>query len=100
MNSLWRAPRGFQWFLVAAFGSAAAWMAVAQQPRRVDDAALRDAGKTEEEWISYNVNWSEQRYSPLNQISGAGRGAAPATPAQPSRLLTFVLDGKAPLPGR
>jgi quinohemoprotein ethanol dehydrogenase len=29
---------------------------------------LRDAGKSGEEWISYNVNWSEQRYSALKQI--------------------------------
>ena len=44
------------------------WVALAQQSRKVDEAALRDAGKTGEEWISYNVNWSEQRYSPLKQI--------------------------------
>ena len=51
------------------FGLAAISMAMAQQSRPVDDAALKDAGKTGEEWISYNVNWSEQRYSPLNQIN-------------------------------
>ena len=58
-------------FLVAVFGMLTAWIVMAQQPRRVDDAALKDAGKTGEEWISYNVNWSEQRYSPLNQITAA-----------------------------
>jgi quinohemoprotein ethanol dehydrogenase len=47
----------------------APWVSVAQQPRRVDDAALRDAGRTGEEWITYNGSWSEQRYSPLNQIN-------------------------------
>ena len=56
--------------LVAAFGCAAS-TAMAQQPRKVDDAALKDAGKTGEDWISYNVNWSEQRYSPLSQINAA-----------------------------
>jgi quinohemoprotein ethanol dehydrogenase len=45
------------------------WVAVAQNARPIDDEALRDAGRTGEEWISYNVNWSEQRYSPLNQIN-------------------------------
>jgi glucose dehydrogenase len=52
----------------------AAWIAVAQQAHRVDDAALKDAGKTGEEWISYNVKWSEQRYSPLNQINAGNVG--------------------------
>jgi PQQ-dependent dehydrogenase (methanol/ethanol family) len=51
------------------FGSTAAWIAVAQQPRKIDDAALRDAARTGEEWISYNLGWSEQRYSQLNQIT-------------------------------
>jgi quinohemoprotein ethanol dehydrogenase len=44
-------------------------IAGAQQPRRVDDAALKDAAKTGEEWISYNLGWSEQRFSALNQIN-------------------------------
>jgi PQQ-dependent dehydrogenase (methanol/ethanol family) len=46
-------------------------LAFAQNARPVDDAALKDAGRTGEEWISYNVNWSEQRYSPLNQINAS-----------------------------
>ena len=46
----------------------------AQQAKQVDEAALRDAGKTGEEWISYNVSWSEQRYSPLNQINASNVG--------------------------
>ncbi len=49
----------------------AAWIATGQQPRKVDDAALKDAAKTGEEWITYNLGWSEQRYSPLNQINAA-----------------------------
>jgi PQQ-dependent dehydrogenase (methanol/ethanol family) len=56
-------------FCAALLGSAAAWVAVAQQPRKVDDAALRDAGRTGEEWITYNMGWSEQRFSQLNQIT-------------------------------
>lgn len=64
-----RASRGFKMvFWTAVLGSVAAWVAVAQQPLRIDDAALRDAGRTGE-WISYNLGWSEQRYSPLDQIT-------------------------------
>src|SRR5262245_25985288 len=55
------------------------WVTVAQQPRRVDEAALKDAGKTGEDWITYNMNWAEQRYSPLNQINSSNvSGLAPA----------------------
>ncbi len=62
--------RGFKWVaLTAIFGSTAAWVAFAQQPRKVDDAALRDAPRIAEEWLSYNMGWSEQRYSQLNQIT-------------------------------
>ncbi|MBZ5633334.1 MAG: PQQ-binding-like beta-propeller repeat protein [Acidobacteriia bacterium] len=65
-----RASRGLKMALGAVvLGSAAAWIAVAQQPRKIDDAALRDAARTGEEWISYNLGWSEQRYSQLNQIT-------------------------------
>ena len=52
--------------------SAVAWqIAMAQASRPIDDAALKAAGRTGEEWISYNVNWSEQRYSPLDQINAS-----------------------------
>jgi quinohemoprotein ethanol dehydrogenase len=50
----------------------AGWFAsgplTAQQPRRVDDAMIRNAGKTGEEWLSYNLTPGETRYSPLKQI--------------------------------
>jgi quinohemoprotein ethanol dehydrogenase len=59
-------------FFSAAVGmSMAAWVATAQTPRKIDDSALKDAGRTGEEWISYNMNWSEQRYSVLNQINSS-----------------------------
>jgi quinohemoprotein ethanol dehydrogenase len=65
-----RAPRGFKMVaLTVVLGSAAAWIALAQQPRKIDDAALRDAARTGEEWITYNLGWSEQRFSQLNQIT-------------------------------
>ena len=71
------------------------WMAVAQQPRRVDDAALRNAGQSGDEWLAYGRTPGETRYSPLNQINagnvsrlglawsydvGAGGGGQEATP--------------------
>ena len=49
----------------------AAWIMVAQQPRRVDDALLTTGSKTGDEWVSYGVNWAEQRYSPLKQIDAS-----------------------------
>lgn len=48
-----------------------AWIVAAQQPRQVDDPLLKTGSKTGDEWISYGVNWSEQRYSPLKQIDAS-----------------------------
>src|SRR5579862_5994647 len=42
---------------------------MAQQGRRVDDATLKNAGKTGEEWLTYGLTPGETRYSPLNQIN-------------------------------
>src|SRR3984885_7267719 len=65
-----RIHRAVQLLLPVAFASLATiWIASAQQARKVDDAALKDAAKTGEEWISYNLGWSEQRFSALNQIN-------------------------------
>ena len=68
--------RGFKSFLpVMIFALAAFWIARAQQtPRRIDEAALKDAGKTGEDWITYNAGWSEQRFSPLDQINASNIG--------------------------
>src|SRR6266571_4885618 len=46
----------------------ATWVAAGQQTRRVDDLALRNAGKTGEEWLTYGLTPGETRYSPLKQI--------------------------------
>ncbi|HEX5432427.1 MAG TPA: PQQ-binding-like beta-propeller repeat protein [Bryobacteraceae bacterium] len=80
---------------VAAFGFAAIWVAFAQEPAAqkaasIDDTALANAGKTGSNWISYNVNWSEQRYSPLTQIddsnvSRLGLAWSADIPAAPGR---------------
>jgi quinohemoprotein ethanol dehydrogenase len=75
----------------------ASWIAAAQggRPDKVDDRALRNAGKTGEEWITHGLNYAEQRFSPLKQIDatnvgrlglawsyelGAGGGQQSATP--------------------
>ena len=41
----------------------------AQQVHRIDDAALRNAGKSGDEWLSYGLDQGETRYSPLTQIN-------------------------------
>lgn len=53
------------------FSALIAWLAVAQPPRQVNDALLRTGSKTGEEWVTYGVNWAEQRYSPLSQINAS-----------------------------
>jgi PQQ-dependent dehydrogenase (methanol/ethanol family) len=64
--------RNTAWWLTGVAASlVAAWTLTAQQPRKVDDATLKDAIKTGNEWVSYNGSWMEQRFSPLNQISAS-----------------------------
>jgi len=62
------------WFLLAIVALMAGWLVVAQQPRQVNDTLLKTGSKTGEEWVSYGVNWSEQRYSPLKQIDATNVG--------------------------
>src|SRR5438876_10860901 len=50
---------------------AGSWVVLAQRPRQIDDAALKTGSKTGDEWISYGVNWAEQRYSPLKEIDAS-----------------------------
>ena len=52
----------------------ATWVATAQQSRRIDDAALKNAGKTGEEWLTYGLTLGESRYSPLKQIDSGNVG--------------------------
>jgi quinohemoprotein ethanol dehydrogenase len=63
---------------VAAIGTMLAWFSpevlTAQQPRRVDEAMIRNAGKTGEEWLTYNLTAGETRYSPLKQIDTTNVG--------------------------
>ena len=54
---------------LAALGIAAATIvAVAQQPRRVDDALLKSAPANGEEWLTHGMDPGEKRFSPLKQI--------------------------------
>ena len=48
----------------------------AQQAKKVDDNAIKNAGKTGEEWLTYGLNYQETRYSPLKQIDAAECKAA------------------------
>lgn len=49
----------------------AACAAMGQQARPVNDIALKNAGKTGAEWLSYGLTPGETRYSPLNQINAS-----------------------------
>jgi PQQ-dependent dehydrogenase (methanol/ethanol family) len=84
-----------------------AWLALGQQPRRIDDAALRNAGKSGEEWLSYGLTPGETRYSPLNQINatnvsrlglnwlyevGPGGGGQEATPLMSNGTLYGITN--------
>jgi len=68
---MFRSTRFLKFWLPLTGALLAAWVVVAQQPRQVNDAVLKSGSKTGEEWLSYGVNWSEQRYSPLNQINAS-----------------------------
>jgi len=60
------------WVAAALIGFA--WMPLAstgQPMRRVDDAALRNASKSGEEWLTYGRDPGETRYSPLNLINAS-----------------------------
>src|SRR5258708_11303993 len=80
----------FSGLLLVALSSAAA-----QPVQQVDDAALRSAGKTGDDWLTYGLTPGETRFSPLRQIYtanverlglawsydlGAGGGGQEATP--------------------
>ena len=56
--------------LVAAGVTLSQQAAEAQQPpgRRVDDAALRNAGGSGDDWLTYGLDTGEKRYSPLSTI--------------------------------
>src|SRR6516162_10067185 len=52
----------------------ATWIVMGQQARRIDDLALKNAGKTGEDWLTYGLTPGETRYSPLKQIDTGNVG--------------------------
>ena len=77
------------------FACVVATLAAPPQGRRVDDGALKNAGESGDDWLTYGLTQAETRYSPLNQINagnvsrlglawsydlGAGGGNQEATP--------------------
>jgi quinohemoprotein ethanol dehydrogenase len=79
--------------------------AQAQKPRQINDALLKTGSKTGDEWVSYSVNWSEQRYSPLKQIDASNISRlgvawsydiplAPGSPQAHQEGTPIVFDGK------
>jgi PQQ-dependent dehydrogenase (methanol/ethanol family) len=64
---------GRPWVLAIIGVVFASWAALAQGPRRIDDAALRAAGASEE-WLTYGHDPGEQRFSPLRQIDASNAG--------------------------
>ena len=62
------------WRASAMLGAVFGVLAAAQRPRQVDDALLKSGSKTGAEWVSYNVNWAGQRYSPLDQVNASNIG--------------------------
>src|SRR5262245_44253227 len=88
--------RNKKWLILSMAGFVlATWVVFGQQARRVDDSALRNAGRTGDEWISYGMTPAETRYSPLKLIDttnvkrlgltwsyeiGPGGGGQEATP--------------------
>ena len=62
------------WLSVTVLGSLLAIGAVAQQTKRVDSNALKNSGKTGEEWLTYGLDYGETRFSPLKQIDATNVG--------------------------
>jgi len=56
-------------FALLAIVAVSVGMLAQQGVKKIDDNALKNAAKNKEEWISYNRDWSETRYSPLDQIN-------------------------------
>src|SRR3984893_17820496 len=72
-----------------------AWLAAGAPVRRGDDSALKHAGETGTEWLTYGLTQAETRFSPLTQLNtgnvhrlglawsrdvGSGGGGQEATP--------------------
>src|SRR5215470_10451948 len=58
----------------------ATWAVSGQQTRRIDDVALKTAGKTGEDWLTYGLTPQETRYSPLKQHHSSGTETSTPSP--------------------
>jgi quinohemoprotein ethanol dehydrogenase len=83
-----------------------ATFAVQQQVRKIDDKTLKNTAKSSE-WLTNGMNWAEQRYSTMNQITpqnvsklalawsyelGQGGGSQQATPLFSNGILYTVTN--------
>ncbi len=90
-----RGSRRFSMWATALTGLVLLSIVTAGQSPRVDDAVLKNAGKTGEDWLTYGLTQSETRFSPLSEINatnvnrlglawsydlGPGGGGQEATP--------------------
>jgi len=69
MIRLNRRPKSSVLLLPGAIATLLVWAALAEQPLRVNDAALKKAGKHGDVWLTYGLDWAETRYSPLKKIN-------------------------------
>ena len=53
---------------VVAIAAITAWIAGAQQSKKVDTNALRSAAKNGDEWLTTGHDYAETHFSPLKQI--------------------------------
>ena len=101
--------RRMKWFLLGITGIGfLTWttLAVQQQVKKIDDKALKTAGKSTE-WLSNGMNWGEQRYSTMALINpenvsrlalawsyelGQGGGNQQATPLYSNGILYTVTN--------
>src|ERR1700761_3627157 len=95
------------YLLLSAGLALASSYAIGQQAKPVNDAVLRNAGKTGTEWPSYGLTPGETRYSPLKQIDasnvkrlglawsydiGPGGGNQEATPIEWNGLIYSITN--------
>jgi quinohemoprotein ethanol dehydrogenase len=66
-----RSHRGYRWsFIFVASIILVCCTVLAQQVRRLDQNALRNAAQSGE-WLTYGGDYAERRYSPLDQINAS-----------------------------
>jgi len=110
--------RQYRWFSLLIVGVLiSSCIVLGLQNKRVDENALKNAGLTGEDWLTYGLNQGETRYSPLKQIDannvtrlglawsyeiGPGGGNQEATPLVSNGILynitnwsiTYALDAR------